>query len=108
MRLDLGEGRDTAVDLDPGEHVEIVVRRGAATGYLWNVGVDEERCRLVSRSSDTGDPGSFGGEHLETIVIEPLEEGTTTVSLQLKRPWEDQPIRTAAVELRVKERQADG
>jgi predicted secreted protein len=108
MRLDLGEGQDAAVDLELGEQVEIVVPHRAATGYLWDVGLDEERCRLISRHAAGPDRGSFGGEQLETIVLEPTEQGTTTVALKLGRPWEAQPLQTLAVELRVRERATDG
>lgn len=107
MRVDLDEGRDATLDVRLHERLEVVVRGAMAGGYEWNAEVDGARCRLVSREP-TGQPAtSFGAPQREVIVFEPVKTGITTVVLRLQRPWEDTPVRTAAIELRVSEG-ADG
>ena len=99
--MDLGEGRDTALDVTLGDRVEVVLRRGSATGHLWQLDLPDDRCRLVDHQVHSGAAGTFGGQQDEVFVLEATREGTTAVTLSLGRPWEDAPVRTAVVTLQV-------
>ena len=56
----------------------MVVRRGAATGHLWQLDLPDDRCRLVDHTTGGGTAGTFGGQQAEVFVLEPTREGTKT------------------------------
>jgi inhibitor of cysteine peptidase len=82
----------TTVTVTPADRVVVRIPENATTGYRWSV--SEVDGPLVVESDDSVPaaepvPGR-GGEHV--VVVRARAAGQGRVALDLKRPWETEPI----------------
>jgi predicted secreted protein len=71
-------------------------------GYVWTAQVDGDSVE-VSHSRGSGHASAPGASSEEIIVIRPLAEGSVTIRLEQRRPWEllDDPHDSATVRVTV-------
>ena len=77
----------------------------AGTGYAWTAkGFDAKVLTLVSQESrsETTD-GRTGGPMIEHFVFKGVKEGETTITFELRRPWEKDvaPAQTRTMKVKV-------
>ena len=82
----------TTVTVSPSDRVVVRIPENATTGYRWSVSevdgpLDVESDESVAAAEPV--PGR-GGEHV--VVVRAREPGQGRVALDLKRPWETEPI----------------
>jgi predicted secreted protein len=84
------EGGQT-VDTHPGEDVTLEVQGANTTGYLWRLNANPDVVLIVGHEV-IPDEESFGGAGIERFVVRPLRSGDATIRLELKAPWETEPV----------------
>jgi predicted secreted protein len=93
-------GTDASVDVRAGEQVTLEVPGANTTGYLWHLDANPKAVEVLGHEI-VADDSSFGGGGLERFVVRPLQEGPATVRLNLKAPWESEPVETHNVQVRL-------
>ena len=81
-----------------GEIFSIELESNATTGYQWKESFDEKKVKLIDKKFDL--PSSaIGASGKETFTFEALSEGTSTIQLDYKRPWESDSIEKVEIKL---------
>jgi predicted secreted protein len=84
------EGNES-VEVHPGEEVTLEVTGANTTGYLWHLNANPEAVEFVGHEV-VADLENFGGAGIERFVVRLLCEGDSMVRLELKAPWETEPV----------------
>jgi inhibitor of cysteine peptidase len=93
-------------EIQPGGLISIKLVENPTTGYKWRV-LPIDRLIVIPQDSEfLIDSGSgIGGGGVRIFVFEAKAPGTTTIKLQLERPWEkNNAINHFEVTLLVKEK----
>jgi inhibitor of cysteine peptidase len=70
-----------------GESFTIHLPANPSTGYGWQAVFDSASIELVSQRFDRGAPNiGSGGD--DVLTFRAVRQGRTTVTLELRRPWE--------------------
>ena len=94
------EEQANTIEVAVDETFEITLDSNPTTGYAWQAQYEEEALELVDRTfAPYSDLIGAGGT--ETLTFRALEEGETTVTLDYKRSWEENPIDTLAYQVTV-------
>ena len=78
------------IEAHPGEEITLEVPGANTTGYLWQLKTDSSAVEIVGHEI-IPDHQSFGGAGIERFVLKSLRAGDTTLHLELKAPWENDP-----------------
>ena len=83
--------RDIAATM--GERFVIALEANPATGYQWAADFETDRLRLVDRSVRPASASQAppGAPKTEEFTFEALAAGETSIRLEYRRPWEDEP-----------------
>jgi len=84
---------DQSVQVHVGEEVTLEVSGANTTGYLWQLNADPSAVKVVEHQI-VPDEESFGGSGTERFIVRPLSGGDAMVRLELKAPWEKEPVET--------------
>ncbi len=79
------------IKTEVGDHFSFGLDSNPSTGYVWQLSkpVDEKLVKMTaSRYHGGGQPGQMGRQ---AFWFEAVGEGTTTIELEYKRPWESAP-----------------
>jgi predicted secreted protein len=93
-----------------GQELGTEMTFGAGTGYAWTAkGFDATILALKSQESKSEAPdGVVGGQMAEHLVFEGVKPGETTITFELRRPWEKDVAPAETRTMRVKVTAADG
>jgi predicted secreted protein len=82
------------VNVAIGEEFKIELVSNPSTGYEWNVTqiADERIANMTSSEYVPPDSDLLGASGKQVFTFEALENGTTTITLEYARPFEDSPI----------------
>jgi len=81
LRTEIGKEFTIALDANP------------TTGYSWEASFDQELVSLVRREHrPSSDLIGAGGQ--PTFVFRPLKQGSGTIELRYRRPWEPEAVET--------------
>ena len=98
MIRDVAEGTLT-IDADIGRTLKLALPGGGTTGYRWEArptdGVEVER--LPGRPA-----GAFGGASRDIFQVTPRRAGVISLQLELRAPWQTEPVKTCVVTLRIR------
>lgn len=87
------EGQYSTVRTEVRARFTLEQEGNITTGYGWKPAYDDAFLRLENESDKaTSDQLGAGGKF--TFAFSALREGTTTVNLVCKRPWENEILRT--------------
>lgn len=76
-------------EVRPGEKIPIVLESNPATGFLWEVGqYDAQKLRRSGTVELTSKTMLLGAPMKQTVTVEGVGEGATTVVLLYRRSWE--------------------
>ena len=71
---------------------KIEMQGNPTTGYTWDYTIEDESIiRLEQKTKYLGSRKTSGAPSLFTYTIISLKPGTTTITFEYKRPWEDKP-----------------
>jgi inhibitor of cysteine peptidase len=94
---------DGAIEMSPGQDIELLLDENATTGYVWVVeSATGARVRVVASESVAGDtsaPGAGGGRRL---LLRAEESGAATLELRLARQWSSETLDSFRLELRIR------
>jgi len=94
------EEQANTLEVAVNETFEITLDSNPTTGYAWQALYEEGSLELVDRTfAPYSDLIGAGGT--ETLIFRALEEGETTVTLDYKRAWEENPIDTRSFQVNV-------
>jgi predicted secreted protein len=81
------------IESQSGEAFTLEVPGANTTGYLWQIKTDPSVVQLIEHEI-VPDEENFGGAGIERFVLKLLRTGVAKVHLELKAPWEEQPVET--------------
>ena len=101
----LSEDKKHETELSVGGELSNDLPFNAGSGYSWTAkGFDAKVLTLVSQESrsETTD-GRTGGPMIEHFVFKGVKEGETTITFELRRPWEKDvaPAQTRTMKVKV-------
>ncbi|MBU7027889.1 MAG: protease inhibitor I42 family protein [Theionarchaea archaeon] len=79
------------------------VEANPTTGYTWEVHVDETMLQLAEKQFDLYSTETIGGGGTETFTFIPLKTGETHVTMQYKRPWEEEAVEEKQIQVVITE-----
>jgi formylglycine-generating enzyme required for sulfatase activity len=104
VRADSFEEVTTAV----GEEFEINLESNPTTGYSWSL-VEHlpDWLELVGMTYVATDPGMVGGGGTEIWTFRATGAGSTTLTFEYERPWEDEPIQVRVYQVTARTQKSD-
>jgi predicted secreted protein len=92
----------TTISMKKGDLLNITVRNYGDGGYVWAVtSIDNSMLRLENQFA-WGSSGMLGNFGKDTMVFTALQPGSTTLSLECKRPFGEQDIcQKLVIQLRI-------
>ena len=100
-----GCGAKVTAYSDPGEPIDIVVNKefiilialesNPTTGYSWEASYDETMLELVEETYELGEyakQGLIGAGGTELFRFKALKSGEVKITMDYKRPWEQESI----------------
>ena len=87
-----------------GATFEVALPTNAGTGYLWSLVACPAQLKLVgevSRTPPQTSPPIAGGPSEQVFQLAAQAAGTFTLTFALKRAWEQQPLDTRSISVRV-------
>jgi predicted secreted protein len=76
------------------ESFDITLVSNATTGYSWEANFDEEFLALVQSEYIPDKPELIGSGGVEKFTFTGLKVGTTEITMNYRRPWEEVSIET--------------
>lgn len=76
------------------ESFVITLKSNPTTGYSWNADFDENFLSLVLQEYVPDNENLVGSGGVEKFTFTGLEAGTTAITMNYKRPWEEESIET--------------
>jgi inhibitor of cysteine peptidase len=92
----------TLMRAEVGRDFTISMEENPTTGYTWKANHDENLLTL-KESRYVRTTYLIGGGGIKEIVFIPLAAGRTAVTLELRRDWEDEPVRTRQIDVEIAE-----
>ena len=83
------------------ESFDIKLVSNATTGYSWEVTFDGEYLTLANAEYIPDQPELTGSGGVEKFTFTGLKAGTTEITMNYKRPWEDESIETKVFEVTI-------
>lgn len=73
------------------------------TGYLWVYSIEDDSIIKVEEESQyLGNDGVVGAPSLFKYIIKSVKAGSTSITFEYKRPWEDSMLKKVHYEVKVK------
>lgn len=77
---------------------ELTIDENPTTGYEWVYTINkEEHVKFINSSYEAPNTTAVGAGGQKTLIFEVLEEGVSTITLNLERAWEKEAIETIEV-----------
>jgi predicted secreted protein len=89
-----------AVRVAAGERFAVRLETNPSTGYLWHPEVDDIYLELIEQTFEP-DGEAVGAAGYEVCSFRALASGETQVSLEYRRPWEQEPIQTRQFQVEI-------
>jgi inhibitor of cysteine peptidase len=85
-----GQPAPQVVQATVGQPFSLTLDSNPTTGYRWGLAqpLDETIVHLVHSAYQRGRPGVIGAGGVETWTFLPICQGTTTIDMEYRRPWE--------------------
>ena len=91
------------IDTGVGEEFLIALDSNPTTGYDWEVDYDVNVLTLVNKEYDTAKcPGLVGAGGTQYFTFKALKDGTTKITLNYKRSWEEEILSTEIFTINIK------
>ena len=84
----------TVKKIKVNESFVIELKSNPTTGYSWKADFDENFLSLVKSEYVPDSPELIGSGGVEKFTFTSLKQGTTTITMNYKRPWEEASIET--------------
>jgi len=96
---------ETPVVVQNGSRFTIELASNATTGYSWDFGIPVDTNYLKIVKTYYNDPKSdiVGAGGIQGWVFEAVQPGSTSITLEYKRPWEviELPVQTAVFNIEI-------
>ena len=91
----------TVKEIKVNESFVITLVSNPTTGYSWEVDFDGEYLTLVKAEYIPDQPELTGSGGVEKFTFTGLKVGTTEITMNYKRPWEEESIKTQVVKVTI-------
>jgi predicted secreted protein len=102
------QSKPSELTLQKGGKLSLSFKTYASAGYLWLCHVphnQKDGIKITQQASTAHSANSqalIGGETKFTFNIEALNEGDYTLKFEERRPWEDKPLKTNIIKIKVR------